>query len=591
MIKRSVAYYLNRIKDIRVLESVKIKRIALLSNFTLQGLSDILKVMANEQNMNIEVYESPYNQFRQEILNKESGWRKFNADLTFLLLDFDSLIGDIKFKFYSLDDSQRNDLIKETTDQLKSIIKMALENQYGKIVISNFVLPTYSPFGIYDSKMKYSLRAFVNILNSKIQDLVLQNNSLYSIEMDTFFVKHGKSNITDEKLRYFADMKVKPSFLPELADNMMCFLKPLFGRTRKCLVLDLDNTLWGGIIGEDGIGGIKLDNKPPGNAYLEFQKVILELYDRGIILAINSKNNIEEVKEVFNNHPQMILKEYHFAALYINWQDKATNLINIATDLNIGMDSMVYFDDDPVNRELVHQKLPEILVVDVPKDPSLYAESLRELNEFNSFQITKEDLEKGKMYSAQLERKSAASQFSDLDEFLQSLEMEIVPQIGNEFTLPRISQLTIKTNQFNLTTRRYSEEQIRAMLNNPNFLIKTFTVRDKFGDNGLTGLYIIKKENKKWFIDTFLMSCRIMGRNVEKTIIEDIVNEAKSSNIEEIIGEYVPTKKNEMIKNFYSEFGFLKINDNLFSLKNITKFNINQTPFYKKRADIRNIIK
>lgn len=583
MINKSLSYYLKKSENLTPHDPEKIKKIAILSNFTINGLSNVLQVMSNEQMMDIDVYEAPYNQFKQEIVNSASNWHVFKPELSFIILDLDSLLGDTKFRFYSMNEKEREQVIKQITTEFKELVLMASNKQSGKIVISNFTLPHFSPLGIFDYKTKFSLRDLANSLNSEIRNLSLELSLVYVLELDSFFNQFGKLNITDEKFRYVADMKISPSFLPYLAESMMSFIKPLLGKTKKCIVLDLDNTLWGGIIGEDGIAGIKLDEKPPGNSFLEFQKVLLEFHNRGIILAINSKNNPEDVKEVFSSHPNMALKEHHFAIACINWNDKASNLVTIAKELNIGTESIVYFDDDPLNRELVKQKFPEVLVVDLPHDPSLYAQTLRNLNDFHTFQITEEDFEKGKMYHQQQLRKNMEKQFSNMDDFLASLDMEVIATNVDEFTIPRIAQLTMKTNQFNLTTNRYSEENIRKMANNPDFLIKTFSVHDKFGDNGLTGLYIVKKENqRKWIIDTFLMSCRIMGRNIEQVMFSDLLEEAKKSNIDEIIGLYTPTKKNEVIKDLYTNLGFVKINENRFVLNNLNDFKCMDISYIKK---------
>lgn len=580
---KPLSYYLNESENTISSDRSKLKKISVLCNFTIKGLSEVIKVISNEQGMNIDVYECPYNQYKQEIIDPNSNWYKYNPDLSFIILDFDSYIGDRRFYFYSMNENERSEIIRHACEELRNLLEQAIEKQTGKIVISNFINPTYSPFGIFDSKIRFTMRDFVNSLNSTIREISLENKSMYILELDNFFQKFGRSNITDEKLRYLADMRISPSFIPELGNFLMCFIKPLFGKIKKCLVLDLDNTLWGGIIGEDGINGIKLDDKPPGNSYLEFQKALLELHHRGIILAINSKNNPDDVKEVFSKHPYMLLKEHHFASIYVNWNDKATNLINIANELNIGTDSMVFFDDDPVNRELIKEKFPEVLVVDVPHDSSYFVEMLRNLDDFNSFHITDEDLEKGKMYASQNQRKMHEKRFSDINDFLASLEMEVMVRKGDEFNVPRIAQLTMKTNQFNLTTKRYSEEQIKQMIYNPNFIIKTFSVHDKFGDNGLTGLYIIQKETpKKWIIDTFLMSCRVMGRNIENVMITDLLEEARNVKVEEIMGRYIPTKKNEMTKDLYSKFGFQKLDDSQFVLRNIETVR-NETVSYIKK--------
>jgi len=359
---------------------------------------------------------------------------------------------------------------------------------------------------------------------------------------------------------------------------MMKYIKPLFGLTKKCLILDLDNTLWGGILGEDGIEKISLDDKPPGNAFLEFQKVILQLYHRGIILAINSKNNFVDVKEIFEKHPKMILKENNFADAQINWEDKASNMMEISKNLNIGMDSFVFWDDDPVNRELIKSQCPEITVIEVPKDPAQYSNTLRELDEFNSYNITLEDSQRGKIYAEQNLRKKDEKKFSNLDEFLSSLKMHVTINNPDKFSIPRISQLTMKTNQFNLTTKRYSPEEIEKMFSNSKYSIKTFSVQDKFGDNGLTGLYIINKEDaKEWKIDTFLMSCRVMGRNIEKVMMSNLIDDAINEKVEKILGEYVSTKKNSVTKEMYQRLGFTRLNDNQYELKELQKKDISIT--------------
>lgn len=578
---KSLSYYLDKVKQIPNGNLDNTKRIALLSNFTMNGLVETLKVLSYEQGLNVDVYEAPYAQFRQEIINQNSKWHFFKPDLTFLILDFESLVGDLRFEYYTWNEEKRKKIADKTCEELKNFIEIALNSQNGKIVVSKFIIPTFTPFGIYDFKIKHTLGDFVNSLNSVIRQLSYECPSLYCLELDSFFLHFGKTNVNDEKWRYLADFRVSPSYLPKLAKFMMGYVKPLFGLTKKCLVLDLDDTLWGGIVGEDGLDGILLDDKPPGNAFLEFQKVILQLYHRGIILAINSKNNFEDVKEVFEKHPKMVLKVSNFASLKVNWDDKVSNMIEISKDLNIGTDSFVFWDDDPVNRELIKQQLPEITVIDVPKDPAQYANTLRMLDEFNSFNITSEDSQKGKMYSQQNLRRGEEKKFSNLDEFLSSLQMQVTIKKADKFTIPRISQLTMKTNQFNLTTKRYSQEEIEKMASGTNYLIKTFSVSDKFGDNGLTGLYIVNKENpKKWKIDTFLMSCRIMGRNIEKVMMEDLLNEAINEKAEKISGEYITTKKNVITKELYPKLGFLKLNDNQYEMKEFQNF-VSSIPYIK----------
>ncbi len=315
------------------------------------------------------------------------------------------------------------------------------------------------------------------------------------------------------------DIRITFDYIPFLAYDFMGYVKPMLSLNRKCIVLDLDDTLWGGIVGEDGFDGIKLDQTSIGSAYVEFQKYLLSLWQHGVILAINSKNNFEDAIKVIKEHPEMVLREENFASMQINWNDKAQNLKTISKNLNIGLDSIVYFDDDPINQERIKQELPEVLTVKLPTDPSEYVNILKRLNDFNVLQQTEEDLNRGKMYTQQLQRKELEKSVTNLDDFLKQLDIKVVIKEANQFTIPRISQLTLKTNQFNLTTKRYQEEDIIKYCGNPNMKVGCAQIEDKFGDNGITNAFIIEKNPDVWVIDTFLLSCRVIGRGVEDAII------------------------------------------------------------------------
>jgi FkbH-like protein len=569
MNENSLQYYRAKSKSLILINP---KKISLLSNFTIDGLSDVLQVMSYEQNMHVQIYQSAYDNYRQEIFDSTSNWKKSSFELTFLILDFESMMGNNLFEFYSWNEKKREDYCTDFINEFKNLIETALTNSSGKIIVNNFPLLAFSPMGIFDHKINFTLSDLINNLNSLIRQLTMSNTSLFCIDFSSFLQQFGSDNIQDQRWKYLADMKISPLYLPTFGEYLIGFLKPLFGKTKKCLVLDLDNTLWGGIVGEDGINGIKLDEKPPGNTFLEFQKIIKQFYDRGIILAINSKNNLNDVMEVFEKHPKMVLKLSDFASYQINWNDKASNMKIISEELNIGLDSLVFWDDDPVNRELIKQTIPEVYVVDVPEDSSFYAQKLMNLDVFHTFTFTDEDSKKGKIYAEQEQRKNQLRTFSNLDDFLLSLNMEISIEFLNDFTVPRVSQLTMKTNQFNLTTKRYSEEQIKSMSVDINYLIKTFSVSDKFGDNGLTGLYIIKKTSThEWNIDTFLMSCRIMGRKIEDTMLNDLLQECKNSKIKKLTGIYLPTMKNDVTKDLYLKHGFSKISDTVYVLELFNK--------------------
>jgi len=339
----------------------------------------------------------------------------------------------------------------------------------------------------------------------------------------------------------------------------MSYVIGYLGISKKCIVLDLDNTLWGGIIGEDGFNGIKLGPDPPGNAFMEFQKTLLSFHQRGIILAINSKNNYDDAIKVIQEHPYMQLREDNFASLKINWNDKVSNMKEIAEEINIGLDSIIFFDDDPVNREFVKINLPQVEIIDLPRDPSEFVNILKRLNEFSVLKITQEDQQRGKMYVEQRKRNDLEKSSPNLEGFLKQLDLRVSIKTANDFTIPRISQLTLKTNQFNLTTKRYQENDIKKFAQDKSYLVGCAQVEDKFGDNGITGVFIVNKNNpKEWYLDTFLLSCRVMGREVEKGIIGYVIKKAKESGVQYLRAQFIPTQKNKPVEDFLPNCGFKK---------------------------------
>jgi len=402
----------------------------------------------------------------------------------------------------------------------------------------------------------------ISDFNKKLEVEFMKNDSVYIFNFNQFVSKYGNDNIFNIKQFLFGDIKISLDYIPFLADEFLNYILASLGLSKRCIVLDLDNTLWGGVVGEDGFDGIQLGSNPQGNAYVEFQKHLLALNQRGILLAINSKNNLEDALKVIDDHPNMILRRNNFSCLKINWNDKVSNMKEISQELNFGLDNFVFFDDDPVNREFMKSSLPQVHTVNLSKDPSQYSIILQNLKEFDTLKITKEDSERNQMYLEQQNRKELQNNIVDLDDFLKQLELKVSLKLANEFTIPRISQLTMKTNQFNLTTKRYQEEDIEKLAKDKDFFVGCAQVVDKFGDNGITSVYIINKQNKKeWIIDTFLLSCRVMGREIEKAILAHIISDAKNNDVDKIYANYIPTQKNKPIENFLSNCGFKHEND------------------------------
>jgi FkbH-like protein len=487
---------------------------------------------------------------------------KFNPDITFLIVDVQKILGELYFLPFSKTITERKNFIKNLLDDFFSLIQFFTKKSNSKIIISNLNAQNYSPYGIFETKTNYGINEMINDFNIKLMNYIKDKPLAFLLDFNSFVTKYGNENIFDFRQYYLGDLQISFNMIEKFADELMGYIKPLMGLTRKCIVLDLDNTLWGGIVGEDNLEGLVLGPNGLGLAFMEFQRRLLSLQQRGIILAINSKNNFEDGIDVIRQHPYMILRENHFACFKINWNDKVSNMKEIAQELNIGLDSIVYFDDDPVNREFVKKVLPEINTIDLPKDPSLFSKSLMSLNDFNVLKITDEDKTRGKMYIQQKNRDSLAKSTTDLNEFLSELHTKIKIKNADKFTIPRISQLTLKTNQFNLTTKRYQEEDITNFSQSKDMLVGCAEVEDKFGNNGITGVFIINKSNKsEWEIDTFLLSCRVMGRKVEEAIFAYISKNAKNENVKKIRASFIPTQKNKPSENFLPSLGFVQEND------------------------------
>ncbi|HVZ62329.1 MAG TPA: HAD-IIIC family phosphatase [Candidatus Nitrosotalea sp.] len=561
-VEQTLSYYITKSSQLDTSKFERKMRIAILASFTLNGLEDTLRVKCAEKKIAASIFSAGYNQYNQEIFNKGSSLYDHFPDVTFLILDTRSILGNFFYHPYSITSLERKTFVESKAKELENLVKTFIKNSKSKLVITNLTLPTYSSHGIFENKNEYGLQEMVIDLNKRLVDFSKKESALYVYDFNNFVMKHGDSNVFDHRQYFFGDIKISLEYIPLFAEELMGYVKAILGLNKKCIVLDLDNTLWGGVVGEDGFNGIKLGPTPPGNAYVEFQKHLLSLNQRGIILAINSKNNLDDAIEVIKNHPYMILREENFASVRINWNDKVNNIKEIAEELNIGLDSVVYIDDDPVNREYMNINLPEVLTVNLPQDPALYTPTLQNLNDFNVLKITDEDLKRSAMYNQERKRKDLEKTVTNLDDFLKHLDMKLKIKKADQFTIPRISQLTLKTNQFNLTTKRYQEEEIKKFVQDENTLVRCVEVEDKFGDNGIAGVFIIKKENpKEWGIDTFLLSCRVMGREVEKGILSHIINMAKENGVEKIKAQFIPTKKNKPIETFLPNCGFKQEGD------------------------------
>jgi FkbH-like protein len=531
--------------------------LALIGSSTLEPLAACLDVKTRLDGFHTNTFVGGFNTYRQEVLDQKSPLYKAEPDVIVLSVDAWSVLDQLFMAtFVRASDKERLGLQKDLVNSVASIAEALEKNTSAIILVNNFIVPVFSPLGIVDNKQKTGLKLFVDGANTTLSDRFIKSNRVFVVDLDLIASDFGKSRIINWNTWYRGSVPFSEDFTPVLADEYLRYIRALKGRAKKCIVLDLDNTLWGGIIGEDGLEGIKLSNLSPGIEYVDFQRGLLSLYNRGVILAVCSKNNYDDAVKVFQEHPYQVLKEEHFAAMRINWQNKAANIAELAKEINIGLDSMVFFDDNPVERAQVSQAHPEVLVVELPKNPRLYRETLESLNVFDVLSLTKEDLVRGEMYAGKRKRTELEQSATSIEDFLRTLDLKVKIQPVNDFDTPRVVQLIGKTNQFNLTTRRYTDAEVKKFRDDKDAIVYSMAVTDKFGDEGVVGVAIVKMKDDDWWIDSFLMSCRVIGRSVETALLARIVVDARAAKAKRIIGEYIPTKKNPPAADLFENHGF-----------------------------------
>ena len=531
------------------------QRIAILSNFTVEPVVNCLTVQAYVNAMSLELYTSPYNEHAREILDESSELYRFGPDVVVLLLTPDALIPGVTGEPWQ-DSAKRRQLVQQGLEDFTGLVAGLRARSSASILITNFSLQETSPLGILDWQEPFGIRRAVEELNHDLTDWAQTQERIYTFDLAGLCAAFGGERAFDPRMKLLADQPFATVFLPRVARELFRHLQATTGPSKKCLVLDLDNTLWGGILGEDGLDKLQLGGDAAGEAYRHFQRAILTLHSNGTLLALCSRNDASEAMSAIKSHPAMILRPEHFAAERINWGDKVSNIESIAEELNIGLDSLVFIDDDPFERQNVRERLPEVLVVDLPNDPVAYRSTLLELTVFDRLTVTNEDRARGRMYQEQREFEHLRAAATSLDEYLNSLEMEItaVPSEGPART--RLYQMVHKTNQFNLTTRRYTEAEFDQLAESENSRVFGISIRDRLGDSGIVALVVLKLHPQFTEIETFLMSCRVLGRNVETGILEYAVNLSLAAGARSIRGCYVPTAKNGMVSDLYKRHGF-----------------------------------
>ena len=533
-------------------------KVAFLRSYTVEPAVPFLKALGRLHGVEIDVKLGEFNSYTQEVLDPDSWLYRFDPQIVILAVQTRDVAPDLWNGVREISAQDAAGAVDSIVAPLVSLIQRFRSRSSASLIIQNLQQPVLAAAGLHDSRREAGQQEIIRMVNRRLSEETRQYDGVYVMDYDSLVARHGRERWNDEKKWLTSRSPVAADYLQFVAREYLRFVLPIVGRVSKVLVVDLDNTLWGGVIGEDGLAGIRLGPEYPGATFVALQRALLRIADRGVLLAICSKNNPADALEVLENHPEMLLRPKHFAAVRINWTDKAQNLREIAAELNVGIDSLAFLDDNPVERQRIRLELPEVTVIDLPGDPAGYATTLLSSPVFERLSITTEDRARAGYYTAQRERKSAESSAGSLEDFYRSLEMQAQIVAITPATLARISQLTQKTNQLNTTTRRYTETEVQALADDPAWRLFGVRIVDKFGDNGIVGVVFLKLLGDTAEIDTFLLSCRVIGRTVETMMLSHVCDLAVAAGRTRIDAWFLPTKKNEPAARIYSDNGFTK---------------------------------
>lgn len=536
-------------------------KVSLLGDTATQFLATAIHGMGVERGYNIELFEAEYSQVERQVLDPTSDLHQFGAKYTVVFQSTHKLL-----ETYSLlPVSEWNQLC----EQRLAFVRTLCETIQGKVIYFNYPEIDDAVFGQYANRTELSFAWQVRQLNLGLMRLTQEYPNLYICDIASLQNKYGRDWMFDSSVYVSTEMVLSIDALPYVASRVLDIICSIEGRFKKCLILDLDNTVWGGVVGDDGWEGIQVGHGLGiGKAFTEFQQWIRKLKNRGVIIAVCSKNDEDKAKEPFEKNPEMVLKLDDIAVFVANWDNKADNIRTIQSVLNIGFDSMVFLDDNPFERNMVRENIPDICVPELPEDPGDYLEYLYSLNLFETAAYSSLDKDRTKQYQTEAKRVQAARHFTNEADFLKSLNMVSVVEGFTSFNTPRVAQLSQRSNQFNLRTVRYTDGEITELGKSDRHACFSFTLEDKFGDNGLICVIIMEKRDAETlFVDTWFMSCRVLKRGMENFTLNTIVEWAKQHGFKRIVGAYIPTPKNGMVREHYPNLGFKTTQENTYELE------------------------
>ncbi len=529
-------------------------KLAVLTSYTSDFILPLLEVDLMQSEIRAELYKPHFNQFRQEMLNDGSGLYAAQPDITIVGFNIEDV--------FPIFESDPSDIAQEVLGLCESMIRSY--RQFAAAKSQLFIQNWIAPIHCYDPlvRTEFSIARLIERLNRELSALAGKTPGVHVLDYARVAQQCGLERWTDPRTYYTARIPVAQEHWIALSQFYAAYIRAALGMDLKCIVLDLDNTLWGGVLGEDGIEGIRLGESYPGLPFRRFQQYLLGLYEHGYILAICSKNNEEDVFQVLRTHPSMALREKHFAAVKANWREKAQNIQEISGEINISIDHMLFVDDNPVEIEKVKLALPGITCLQIESPPLNFVRQFQELRCFGKLHLTSEDRSRGRQYFDDRQRREFKQTAGSVEDFYQSLRQRMVVYPNYQEHVSRIAQLSQRTNQFNMTTIRLTESDVVSMMGDPAYLLLTADLSDRFGDSGTIAFIQIRRSKEVWNIENFLMSCRVLGRTVEETLINYIFNRAAADGVFSVEAAYLPTKKNAPFARFYLSNGFEPAGEN-----------------------------
>jgi FkbH-like protein len=539
------------------LSPLKRFRLGIISNSTTDFIIPALIASAARHGIALECACSDYGQVVQAALSPESEVNRAKPDAVLIAVDYRGypLVSQPPGNAEAAEAA-----LSSAFGQFAAIRSGIHANANSICIFQNLAQPFEVVFGSLDKVLPGTLRGLIQELNGRVAASIRGTDDIL-FDVAGLAAGVGLANWHSPEQWNLAKLPFSTAYLPLYAEHVARTVAAIRGHSRRCLVLDLDNTLWGGVIGDDGLDGIQLaQGDAAGEAYLSVQRYALALRERGVVLAVSSKNNDDVARTPFREHPEMLLREEHIAVFQANWNDKATNIKAIADTLALGLDSLVFLDDNPAERAIVREFLPQVAVPELPPDPALYARTLSAAGYFESVTFSTEDLKRAGYYQDNARRVTLQGAFADMESYLASLQMVITFQPFDETGRARITQLINKSNQFNLTTRRYTEAEVAQVERDPACITLQVRLADTFGDNGMISVVICRYAgDATWEFDTWLMSCRVLGRRVENMVLQEVLSAAKQAGVRKLIGRYIPTDRNKMVENHYRQLGFTQI--------------------------------